>query len=300
MQYFLRLGVLGECPIITIDSERFLLLKSSRRILPEALAVEEEYEMVISNYIDLEKESLNMAIFYMTRNYQGYPDSFSFRLTLNRLFMNLLTSVRLYRDRLSSHCVNCLPKETEVKERIEQLFSTEYDTNFNYRFMEAFRNYIQHYGSAIHSISFGGRRTSTDDKGLFEYYSSLSADKKFLKSDRHFKRSILKEIPEKVDLILASRDYIESFSNIHINARKIISNSIENARKITQTAIDDYKLVYKKDFVGLTAYMVDDNTKKEEIPVLLNWDDIRQELEKRNTQLVNLKKRYPTGQIISK
>ncbi len=113
-------------------------------------------------------------------------------------------------------------------------------------------------------------------------------------------KKILKEIPEKVDLILASRDYIESFSNIHINARKIISNSIENARKITQTAIDDYKLVYKKDFVGLTAYMVDDNTKKEEIPVLLNWDDIRQELEKRNTQLVNLKKRYPTGQIISK
>jgi hypothetical protein len=42
--------------------------------------------------------------------------------------------------------------------------------------------------------------------------------------------------------------------------------------------------------------MFDGDSKMDEVLVFLNWDDIRLELEKRNHQLVNLKKRYATGQ----
>jgi hypothetical protein len=300
MEYFLRLGTLGECPTLTIDSERFSLLKSSRHILSEALAIEEEYEMVISNYIDLEKESMSVSISYMTRNYRGYVDSFDARLALNRRFMNLLTSVRLYTDKLASHCVACLPTENGVKERVNLLFSTEYDRTFDYRFMDALRNYIQHYGTAVHGVTFGGRWTSLDDKGLLEFTSSFTAEKKYIASDGHFKKQVLDEMPEKVDLISASRGFIEALSAIHINARQMISKSIHGARALIQAAIDDYKSAYKKDFVGLTAYMFDGDTKMDEVLVFLNWDDIRLELEKRNRQLVNLKKRYATGQVTNK
>ncbi len=296
MEYFLRLGTLGECPTLTIDSEMFSMLKSSRHILSEALAIEEEYEMVISNYIDLEKESISVSISHMTRNYQGYVDSFDVRLVLNRRFMNLLTSARLYTDKLASHCVACLPKENGVKERVNLLFSTAYDKSFDYRFMDALRNHIQHYGTAVHRVMFGGRWTSLDDKGLLEFSSSFTAEKKFIASDGHFKKQVLDEMPEKVDLISASRGYIEALSSIHINARQMISKSVNGARALIQAAIDGYKSAYKKDFVGLTAYMFDGDSKMDEVLVFLNWDDIRLELEKRNHQLINLKKRYATGQ----
>lgn len=295
MEYFLRLGTLGACPTLNIDSERFSLLKSSRHILSEALAIEEEYEMVISNYIDLEKESISVSISHMTRNYRGYVDSFDVRLALNRRFMNLLTSVRLYTDKLASHCVACLPKENGVEERVNLLFSTAYDKSFDYRFMDALRNYIQHYGTAVHRVMFGGRWTSLDDKGLLEFSSSFTAEKRFIASDGHFKKQVLDEMPDKVDLISASRGYIEALSSIHINARQMISKSVNGARASIQVAIDDYKSAYKKDFVGLTAYMFDGDSKRDEVLVFLNWDDIRLELEKRNLQLLNLKKRYATG-----
>lgn len=295
MEYFLRLGTLGACPTLNIDSERFSLLKSSRHILSEALAIKEEYEMVISNYIDLEKESISVSISHMTRNYRGYVDSFDVRLALNRRFMNLLTSVRLYTDKLASHCVACLPKENGVEERVNLLFSTAYDKSFDYRFMDALRNYIQHYGTAVHRVMFGGRWTSLDDKGLLEFSSSFTAEKRFIASDGHFKKQVLDEMPDKVDLISASRGYIEALSSIHINARQMISKSVNGARASIQVAIDDYKSAYKKDFVGLTAYMFDGDSKRDEVLVFLNWDDIRLELEKRNLQLLNLKKRYATG-----
>jgi hypothetical protein len=122
----------------------------------------------------------------MVREYGGYIDSFDDRLALNIKFMNLFTSVRLYTDRLATHCVSCLPKDSGTKEKVDLLFRTEHDKSFEYRFMEALRNYNQHYGTSVHLMSFGTRWTSLDDQGLLEYSSSSMAEKKLLTKDNHF------------------------------------------------------------------------------------------------------------------
>lgn len=297
MQYFLRLPHAEDSPTLPIDNQRFSLLKASRTILSEALEFEEEYEMMISNYIDLEKESLNALISYGVLTHRGHADFFDARLALNRRLLNLLTSVRLYSDRLTAHCFACLPEETGIKERVESLRVTEYERNFDYRFMDALRNYIQHYGTAIHQVMFGERLIPPHINGLIEIYSSFSAEKKVLASDPHFKKQILNEMPDKVDLISASRGYIESLSSIHINVRQMTTKSVKEARSLIQTAIDDYRAVYKKDLVALNAYVFDEKTKIDEILLFLNWDDMRIHLQERNKQLKNLKKSYVTGQI---
>jgi hypothetical protein len=298
MKYFLR--TLGESPELLIDNEKYSLLRESKRILGEAFKIEEEYEMVVLNYIDLEKEAINFSISYMVRTYRGYIDHFDARIALNIRLMNLLTSIRLYKDRLSTHCGACLPQETGVKERVDLLFSTEYDNNFDFRFMEALRNYSQHYDTPVHVSGFGGRRTSLDDSGQFEYYSNFTVTKQLLISDGHFKRPILDEMPDEVNLISASRGYIEAVSSVHDSVRKMISDSVKKARSLIQSTLDDYKAIYKKDIIGLNAYAFDGDKEMDEISLFLNWDDIRIQLIKRNNQLGNLKKRYVTGQIQKK
>lgn len=296
MEYFLRLNTLGDCPTLTIDSQRFSLLKASRAILADALEVEEEYEMIISNYIDLEKESLNSSISYMVRTCRGTSDFFDARLALNRRLINLLTSVRLYSDRLPTHCCACLPRETAIEERVQSLRSAEYERNFDYRFMEALRNYIQHYGTAVHHVTFGGRLIPPRINGLVQISSTFSADKKALASDPHFKKQISDEMPDKVDLISASRGYIEALSSIHSNVQQMVSKSVNEARSLIQTAIDDYRAIYKKDLLALRVYAFDEKIKIDEILLFLNWDDMRLHLQNRNKQLKNLKKSYVTGQ----
>jgi len=296
MQYFLRFALDEDSPTLPIDSHRFSLLRASRAILSEALEFEEEYEMMISNYIDLEKESLNASISYMVRTHRGPADFFDARLALNRRLMNFLTSVRLYSDRLTAHYCACLPLETGIKGRVESLHVTEYERNFDYRFMDALRNYIQHYGTAIHHTMFGERLIPPHVNGLVEIYSSFSADKEVLSLDPHFKKQILDEMPDKVDLISASRGYIEALSSIHSNVRQMTSKSVNEARSLIQTTIDDYIAVYKKDLVVLSAYVFDEKTKIDEIPLFLYWDDIRIHLQKRNKQLINVKRSYVTGQ----
>lgn len=80
MRYLLTLATGGSPPEINITGDRFFRLKSAKAILTQALAVEEKYEMVISNFLDLEKESNNIALSNMVRNHHEYLDSFDFRL----------------------------------------------------------------------------------------------------------------------------------------------------------------------------------------------------------------------------
>ena len=300
MEYLLRLCTMGDPPTISIDRQRFLRIKTAKSILHEALSLEEDYEMMISNYIDLEKESINVSISYMVRNYRGYVDFFDARLGLNRRLMNLFTSARLYADQLASHCSACLPNETGIGEQVKSFCSVEYDNNFDYRFMEALRNHVQHFGPAVHQVTHGSRWTTLDVNGLLEFSSSFYTEKEYLVSNGHFKKQILNEMPEKIDLISASRGFMESLSSVHDKVRQTISKNVSEARTTMQTATDDYKAVYKKEFVGLNAYAFDGNTKMDDVPIILDWDDIRIELVKRNSCLVNLRKRYVTGQIEKK
>jgi hypothetical protein len=294
-EYILKQSTFGQCPILPIDSQKFLRIKDSRQILLESMATEEEYEMVIRNIVELEKESVSASVLSMVRDYRSHLDFFDARLALNIRFMNLLTSVRLYIDRLLPHCRVCSHNSSDVEEELKILIHAIYDKNFDYRFMEELRNHVQHHGAPVHLMSYGSRWTSLDDKGLMEYALRLFAEKSILALDRKFNKNILNEMPGKVELISSSRGYIEALSLIHVSLRQMISSSVGDARAVIQRALNDYKAISNKDVIGLVACVYDGNTKIEEVPILLIWDDIRIQLEKRNHQLINYKKRYPKG-----
>jgi hypothetical protein len=50
MEYFLRLGTLGNPPKVPIEHGRFLELKTARLVMNSALALEEEYEIGLHPY----------------------------------------------------------------------------------------------------------------------------------------------------------------------------------------------------------------------------------------------------------
>lgn len=298
-RYFLRIAALGDFPKLEIDKLRFEELKTSRPVLTHALAIEEKYEILISNFLELEREATNSSISEMVRPHIQYKDFFDVRLALNIRFVNLLTAVRLYTDQLSNHLSACNPSDIDLKSDVKAFFSSEYDLSFDYRFMEALRNHVQHSGIPVHRISTGSKRTALED-GLFEYSLHFSAQKKILAQDNCFKKKVLNEMPDEVNLRLATRGYIEALSRIHKKAREKIESSVHSSRQCFEKAINDYMVVYEKEPIGLHAYNYSGEAKLEEVLILTKWDDIRIELLQRNRELVNLRKRYVTSQALNK
>lgn len=297
-KYILKKDVISQVPELEIDKKRFEQLKTSKLVLSHAFAIEEKYEIIISNFLELEREATNITISEMVRDHTGYKDFFDIRLALNIRLVNLLTSVRLYTDQLSKHIYACTPYEN-IKAEVQKLFANEYDTSFEYRFMEALRNYVQHSGIPVHRISGGSEWIDSNDE-LLEYSLFFGTQKKEILLDGNFKKQVLSEMPNEVNLRAATRSYIEAISRVHNQARRKIEETVNTSRLYLDQAIRDYEELYKQDPIGLYAYEYQDEKKVDEVPILTKWDDVRRELVKRNRELVNLRKKYVTSQAYNK
>ena len=304
MKYTICLSTLGSHPEVEITQAKFDEIKHARNCLSGALAIEEKYELLLSNYIDLEKECLSITSDNMVRQIKGYQDFFDIQLLLNRKIVNLLTSTKLYIDQIQQHVKACIPLDTEIGNKVKSLFSIEYDNFFEYRFMEALRNYVQHRGLAVHSTTLGGKNINHEEDWEQEYKTSIFTHKLEVESDKAFKKQVTNEMPDKVELVYASRAYIESISKVHCEIRNIIAKSVAESRDIILNVITDYKTINEGKSIGLNVLCsiptdpIDEIVEK--FPIVLDWDDIRLNLVKINSKLINLRKRYVSSSAYNK
>lgn len=294
MKYQLTLAILDPHQELEIDKERFDFLKRARHTLIEALALEEKYEILISNYLELEQQIVRQAVVAQVRTQSDYSEFFEFRMIFNVALVNLLTAARLYVDQFPRHVRDCLADESQLA-LAKSWLKQAYDSAFEYRFMEALRNHVQHNGVPLHWWSVGSKRT---DKGLREFSVSLCAEKKHLAEDTEFKKTVLAECDEKVDLLFAARVYMQSLSEVHSKARDAISNSVAIARLAVQEEQDRYQSSSsgtEDRLLGLEAQAVENDRIIERVPLLLQWDDVRKKLQMKNPLLRNIFNSFASG-----
>ncbi|ELA8177040.1 hypothetical protein Q9Y03_004976 [Vibrio harveyi] len=298
MQFKLKTWALGSFPEIEISNEQFQSLYQSAEVLKAAMAIEEKYELVISNFLDLEKDSLAVSSDYMVRRSNNYSEFFDIRSTFNRRIVNLLTSTKLYIDQIQQHVKICNPELTAC---VKNEFSREYDTLFEYRFMEALRNYVQHRGLAVHLVSHPAKWIE-DDESLLEFQTKIYTQKTNLEGDKAFKKSVALEMPDKVELILSSRKYISAISRVHSFIRSNIDTVVKSSRDLIESTINQYQDINDGESIGLCAVSFEADGRLdniiERVPLFLSWDDVRIELTNRNRCISNLEKRYVSGKCL--
>lgn len=297
MRYLLRKAVINPVPEVEITAQEFTVLKAARGVLSNAFAIEEKYEIVISNFLELEKQLLDVAATNAVRDTNTYAEFFETRSLLNIRLVNLLTSTRLYLDQLPQHIDDCHLQDTKAISLVKARCSEEYDKHFEFRFMEALRNYVQHRGIPVHFVRQGARWTSLEDDRLMEFSIQIAAQRSYLEEDDKFKKTVLKEITGDVDLIAASRRYLESISAINEFVRKLLQEPTSFARAAIEAAHHRYSQVCSETLIGLCALEMENSQSIASIPLLLEWDDVRRQLQNRNRQLVNLSKRYVTSRV---
>lgn len=287
--YELKISALSTFPRISISSDRFSELVLAKKILSESLAIEEKYEILLQNYIDLEKVLLVATLEDSVFTRSGYSNFFEKRLLYNRMLVNLLTAARLYVDQIPNHIENCT-NNTEVKTIFKKTLSNKYDSLKEYRFMEAVRNYVQHKGLAIGLITNRGYWNSNRTKR--EECIDIYASKKLLNEDKSFKKSVLKDFEEKIPLKQCVRVYMTAISEINENARSILFEKVTEARSKIQLTMSEYEKVYPESLLGLSAFKIVNKKIDKEISIFLEYDDIRLALADKNrgNALVNLHK----------
>ncbi|TXH17121.1 MAG: hypothetical protein E6R00_04990 [Gammaproteobacteria bacterium] len=122
-------------------------------------------------------------------------------------------------------------------------------------------------------------------------------EKKFLQEDTQFHKKTLSEMPEDVEIIQASREYLQGLGQVHTQVRALLDQVVPDARQTLQQLIDTYAPLNNGRTLGLSVMQVDGEERKPLLPIFLNWDDVRQKLRTRNSTLGNLGRRVATGHL---
>jgi hypothetical protein len=100
MKPYLQPAHLSPPPPLEIEESEYVLLQRSRPVLNAAFSFEENYDLLVGNYIELENAALTLTAESIARQRHEYQDMFELRAELNRRVVNFLSSARLFVDQL--------------------------------------------------------------------------------------------------------------------------------------------------------------------------------------------------------
>lgn len=293
-----RLGdyPLGGAKTLPLTECEYQSLLSAKEILAAGFSIEETFDLLSSNYLELEKEALSLTTNLMLRSNFDHDVAFRIRSKMNRRTVNLLSSIRTYLDQLKTNTHTCLADSSDPTDKTKELRRNEYDTNVDYRFGEALRNYAQHNGLAVHDVNFPQKWLHQSEEVndiKLEYNLKIFSRKLLLQADKKFKASVLAELPDQVELRYCIRSYMGSINRIHSGIRKITDQHVNAARNLIKVTMGDF--IQKTGYTNSNIFAFELDSDTPPLLLSLEWDNLRANLRKRNETPDNLSKRYVSG-----
>ena len=304
MNYGLKRDVIGSSSFLDISLQEYENIKIAKANLLEMLFIEEKFDVVIENYLEIELELLKIPARYMVLRNVSYALHYDNKNIINRRLVNSLSSCRSYLDHTKHHLNNIFGKDSQIVKEIEEFKNNQYDQYLGYRVMEALRNYVQHRGFAIRSATTEMRSIELElgNKIRFTLTPYIYPDD--LGEDMDFKKPILEELRslgKRIDAKLLLRDYIASLGRVHEKIRALLKEDIKNWTQTILNAINHFKNNYPNEpsIVGLAAMIKnDDATYSQPVYLFKEFMEYRQQLEKKNSNLNTLGKRYVSSEVI--
>ena len=125
-----------------------------------------------------------------------------------------------------------------------------------------------------------------------------------LQDDKVFKKAVLEELKssgDNIDVKPLIRDYIASLGSVHEKMRELLKAEVDYWTQTILTALDQFKERYPDEpsIVGLSAVVRnDDGTYSQHVPLFKDFMDYRQQLERKNSSLSTLGKRYVSSEVV--
>lgn len=292
----------GLKPILHLSDAEYSAVAFAWRALAAVAEIEDLWEIVIQNYVDLEGTLLRSALQSMVSDSNGHSQGQDERLRITRLLSNMLHSCRAYIYQVERNLKGAGREDTA--EAFKRLVTQGKRNNSAFAFMEALRNYAQHYGLPLHGTSVGGSWSLVEtkrglEKGTYRFSASASIALNKLSADPEFPKSALARFPnqDRLDVARMAREYIEALSQIHDDLRHEMSASVAEWKDAIRALLERYAANANctPAFILIGEYSRDEPSKGTQI-----FEDMLgriEEMVRRNRVLTNLHRRYVSNEL---
>lgn len=285
MAWYLRAAHIGPQHLVEISKERYEQLANARKTLVDAGSFEHRYELLLGNLLAFESfcasTSIRGKLEFETR-YEKWAEAMS---TANRHVINFLSTARMFADHVVRDFGHLhLPESFESLAK--RLLSEAYDKTLGYRFVWELRNHVQHRASAVHGI-----KSRSSQSSWAEAVGVYCLKKRIVEDQGKFKTKVLEELDDDIDLMAMFRDYIAVVSRVQGVLRSHVRQACIDAREAIEIAISDYARAQgepeKRKVIGLTAVREDEGNYMDAVLLILEWDEARVALARKNELPIN-------------
>ncbi len=270
MKYIITPKLVGLKEVIEIDEQEYKDIKNPKVNLLELFYIEEDFDLVLENYIEYEIELLSIASRTMIFPNDDYYSISRDRKTISRRIMNLLSTCRAYLDQSSHHLSNIYGKNSEESKVFKEETHIQYDTKLGFEVMEQIRNHTQHKGFPFQSLYFSGEWIDSDDrsKSRLRFMVIPKITYSTMAKDKIFKAETLRKIipsftSDGLDIRPLIREYVEGIGNVQDKLREIVKIDLYEWEKIIESKFEKLDQHFKKDqpLENLLMVKVDENGK---------------------------------------
>lgn len=246
--YYLTKIALSTAPQLAIYESESTSLRASMDCLVHTLFIEEKYDFIIQNQINLERALVDCGDLPNEETAYRYAKS-----EINRHFANVLTTTRLYVDQGKRFGKKLDRLFGEPLVQFEKRTNKQYDAKLGYRVMEALRNFVQHRGDAVHQVVFNAHKEWQGETMRIIKRTDTYLDPSELRKEKKFKSEVLKELEKLKNRPTAQeflREYLEGLRIIHEEFRASTREKIAQSEACVTDAFERYRAI-SGDVVGL-------------------------------------------------
>lgn len=303
MHYALTRMVLGSSGSVTLSDAEYKTIEAAMNGLLEYSSIEEKFDLVRENHLELEMALIEAAAQRMLQSGQDHRWFNEKRRLFNRRLMNFLSSARAYTDHVPQHFNRIFAEDKLAAQTLKAAFSREYDNRLGYRCMEALRNHAQHAGDPVHGAVYPAAWVGAREKMRFSAEPYLSPTE--LAARGNFKASVLKELEAKGNQISFKnilRDYVEGLCTAHAELRQRVGHKYNEWTTTIRGSIESFRSQCpdESSIIGLAAVIHDDEWCVScEIPIVVDFLDYIDYLINKNYHYQNLTKAYATSEAVT-
>lgn len=221
----------GLSPVIRSRAEAIVLSEYEYRAIARAkdglitlLGIEQRFDLLLQNYIELEKEILAIALRQVVSrefDYQALQDE---SLAVVRRLCNLLSTAKLYVDSTCHDISTLFGKDHEVYHAFKRKCSEEYDTALGYRLMETLRGTMQHRSVSGINLKYASNAEQSAQGRTVRMRVVPVLDVAVLKKSG-IKATVRDELVEEETAAVTAhvREYVDGLARLHYEVRRLVT-----------------------------------------------------------------------------
>jgi hypothetical protein len=283
---------------LLLSVDEFNAIKQAKEYLGHLLKLTESYRIVFESYRNVELSKFTAELDHLLYGMSDYIDITNTRVFLNSPISGYLSSSRHYlyviQTTLKYLSLEGFNQYKEVSHRF-------YDSNLEYRFIEALRNHVQHFQLPIDTIRFHNFKELENYESELVTCISVLASKQNLSKNKDFKKEVLNELPNEIEIVGSIRVHMEGMWHIQKSIHPFLATISKDQRNIINALFDKFEKETGDFSIGLNVIEIgSDGVITNEFNVTTEWEEARLLSLDKLGNLANLRKRYITGKIRKK